>query len=902
MYASVSWHWEVQTLANNNENRNEFDKIKDVNSFIKGNVNSLNSNVKSLKGRLTKLTEELTSRRSELKSMLKAQELEETSKVNNETQEVKVIPTEEVKEEPKVEISEETKDTNPEPTNDEPKIEEKVEKKPDTTDNSRDNKTNRRDGDYVRADRDNKNNFPRDNKSKGGYVATGRDNNRDNNRNNGGYRDRNNGDNNGGYRDRNNNGDRNNRAPRPNGAGGDNRFRNNNNRPTMDTEPAYVPTKDTSKKKKPVDKNNNRNDDTNKKNNNMRTLMKKGYVVENFNLDNELDENASVKHHKLKKGKKHDVVREVKQIEHAIVNSDIIPVKTLAEKLGKPAVDLVKKLMELDKMTTVNGTVDFETAELIASDYNITLELQQAKTAEDKLKDIIDINTNEANLVKRPPIVTIMGHVDHGKTSLLDYIRKSHVTTGEAGGITQHIGAYTITVNGEKITFLDTPGHEAFISMRKRGADVTDIAIIVVAADDGIMPQTQEAISHAKAAGVSIIVAINKIDKPDANVDRIKTQLTNYGLVPEEWGGDVIVCPVSAKTGEGVQELLENVVLLADVKELKADPAMPAQGSIIEARLDKGTGPVATVLVQNGTLHVGDFVVAGTSIGKVRAMIDDKNKRQKEAGPSVAVSVLGFSEVPSAGDQLVAVKDEKLAKAVAADRASQERERMQKMSSKKNLEDMFKNMAEGEKKALTVIIKADVQGSVEAVREALEKLSDDMSDEGVKITFPLCGVGAVNESDTMLAETAGAIIIAFNVRPDPKAREYAERNKIEIKYFRVIYDLIETIEKAMRGMLAPTFEEKIIGHAEVREVFNISNVGTIAGSYVLDGKVMRNAQVRFLRDNVVKYEGSISSLKRMKDDVKEVAAGYECGIGLEGISDIQVGDTMEAFIMEKVEK
>ena len=465
-------------------------------------------------------------------------------------------------------------------------------------------------------------------------------------------------------------------------------------------------------------------------------------------------------------------------------------------------------------MCTVNDSVDFETAELIAGEYNVTLELQLEKTAEDRLKDIMSVSEMSENLVKRPPIVTIMGHVDHGKTSLLDYIRKSHVTSGEAGGITQHIGAYTISVKGEKITFLDTPGHEAFITMRNRGAMVTDIAIIVVAADDGIMPQTQEAISHAREAGVSIMVAINKIDKPEANVERVKQDLTNYGLVPEEWGGDVIVCPVSAKTGEGVDNLLENITLLAEVKELKADPKVSAQGSILEARLDKGTGPVATVLVQNGTLKVKDFVVAGTAIGTVRAMIDDKNNSLKEAGPAVAVSVLGFKEVPSAGDQLIVVKDEKLAKQVASERAKQEREQMQKISSKKNLEDMFKNMAEGEKKVLPIIIKGDVQGSVEAVKEALEKLSNEMSEDGVKITFPLTAVGAVNESDAMLAETANAIIIAFNVRPDPKAKAYAERNKIDIKYFRVIYELIDTIRKAMDGMLEPTFEENIIGHAE----------------------------------------------------------------------------------------
>ena len=883
--------------SNNTENRNEFDKIKDINSFIKNNVNTLNNNVKSLKGRLTKLSEELTTRRSELKAALKASESAETEVVapvetKVEPKDVEATPVETpVVEETKVEptpvveakvetpatpvehksetrfvkVEDRRRDTNREPRG-------------DASYHNRDNNRDSRDGN--RAPRGT---FGNRNGQQGSYEPRG-------DRRQGGQ-----------FGDRpfnRNTGDRNDR-PMNGGRGTRDFARTNNSTAKSAPMPTYQVPKDTSKKKHPADKPNMSPRTEERSKLNKKSLIKKGYVND-FDLDTELNGGA-IRHHKLKKTKKQEFIQPVAVIDHAVVNSDIIPIKTLAEKLGKPAVELVKKLFELGQMATVNSSVDFETAELIASEYDITLELQMAQTAEDKLKDIISAS-NEANMVKRPPIVTIMGHVDHGKTSLLDYIRKSHVTSGEAGGITQHIGAYTIKVNGEKITFLDTPGHEAFITMRKRGADVTDIAVIVVAADDGIMPQTQEAISHAKAAGVSIIVAINKIDKPEANIDRIKTQLTNYDLVPEEWGGDVIVCPVSAKTGEGVQELLENIILLAEVKELKADPTIPAQGSIIEARLDKGTGPVATVLVQNGTLHVHDFVVAGTSIGKVRAMVDEKNQRLKEAGPSVAVSVLGFSDVPSAGDQLVVVKDEKLAKEVAADRAKEERESMQKIASKKNLEDMFKDMAEGEKKILPIIIKGDVQGSVEAVRESLEKLSEDMSEEGVKITFPLCAVGAVNASDTMLAETTGAIIIAFNVRPDAKAREYAEQNKIDIKYFRIIYDLIETIEKAMHGMLEPTFEENIIGHAEVREVFNITGVGTIAGSYVTDGKVMRNAKIRFLRDNIVIYEGSISSLKRMKDDVKEVASGYECGIGLEGISDIKIGDTMEAFIMEKVEK
>lgn len=908
----------------NTDKKNEYDKIQAINNFVKDVASPLANNIKSLKSKLNRISDNLTKKRSELKSLEKAETVKkdvalENAEVISDPVETKEPIVESVAARPEeVVSSNDGGDVVISAKKETAEVVKPIEKpRVETPENVR-REAPRNSGEYTRVQGDRRPQQRGDAPRNNGYTAMGGNTRSDFQRG-----DRNGFDRRPPYNNNANGQDRRGgmQQGRPFNQGGANGNRpmgarpnfNGNQRPNGSFQqkpmgggfggakfaPIDLP-KDTKKKKVNSDKPNKAVDDS--KRLNKKTMIRKGYISEDIDINSELDDNATIRHFKVKKTKKQEFVQPTAIIEHAIVNTNPVAIKTLGEKIGKTATELVKKLFILGQMCTVNDSVDFETAELIAGEYNVTLELQLDKTAEDRLKDIMSVSEMSENLVKRPPIVTIMGHVDHGKTSLLDYIRKSHVTSGEAGGITQHIGAYTISVKGEKITFLDTPGHEAFITMRKRGAMVTDIAIIVVAADDGIMPQTQEAISHAREAGVSIMVAINKIDKPEANIERVKQDLTNYGLVPEEWGGDVIVCPVSAKTGEGVDNLLENITLLAEVKELKADPKVSAQGSILEARLDKGTGPVATVLVQNGTLKVKDFVVAGTAIGTVRAMIDDKNNSLKEAGPAVAVSVLGFKEVPSAGDQLIVVKDEKLAKQVASERAKQEREQMQKISSKKNLEDMFKNMAEGEKKVLPIIIKGDVQGSVEAVKEALEKLSNEMSEDGVKITFPLTAVGAVNESDAMLAETANAIIIAFNVRPDPKAKAYAERNKIDIKYFRVIYELIDTIRKAMDGMLEPTFEENIIGHAEVREVFNITGVGTIAGSYVTDGKVMRNAKIRFLRDNIVIYEGSISSLKRMKDDVKEVAKGYECGIGLEGISDIKIGDTMEAFVMEKVEK
>ncbi|MEG1647034.1 MAG: translation initiation factor IF-2, partial [Clostridia bacterium] len=493
-----------------------------------------------------------------------------------------------------------------------------------------------------------------------------------------------------------------------------------------------------------------------------------------------MEDSEFVKYHKQKKAKKDSADNSI-VIDHAILTSERITVKILSEKIGKTATEIIKKLFDLGITKTINEVIDFATADLIASEFDITLELKVDKTAEEKMEEAISNDFSEQNRTKRPPVVTIMGHVDHGKTSLLDYIRKASVASGEAGGITQHIGAYTITLNGESITFLDTPGHEAFTAMRKRGAKVTDIAVIVVAADDGIMPQTIEAINHAKSSGVSIIVAVNKIDKADANLERIKQQLTQYELVPEEWGGETIVCPVSAKTGEGVKNLLENILLVAEIKDLRADATAMAQGSIIEAKVDKGTGPVATVLIQNGTLRIKDFVVAGVVTGRVRAMIDDKGQRVKEATPSMAVSILGFTDVPQAGDILNAVKEERLAKQIADDRMVKIEATRLGGTSKMSLEDMFKNIADGEKKVLNCIVKGDVQGSVEALKQGIEKLSVKMEPEGVKINIIHCDVGAVNESDVMLADTSDAIIISFNVRPNPKAKQLAEKSQVDIK-------------------------------------------------------------------------------------------------------------------------
>ena len=583
------------------------------------------------------------------------------------------------------------------------------------------------------------------------------------------------------------------------------------------------------------------------------------------------------------------------RIEKAYMTAETITVKDLTERVGRPAGDILKKLLLLGNLANINSELDFDTASLVCGEFGVELEMKMDKTAEDVLSESV-FKDEEGDLVPRPPVITIMGHVDHGKTSLLDYIRKAHVTQTEAGGITQHIGAYSVKLKGQQITFLDTPGHEAFTAMRARGAQATDIAVLVVAADDGVMPQTVEALNHAKAAGVPIIVAINKMDKPSANPERIKQDLTKYNLVAEEWGGDTIMAPVSALTGEGVDHLLEMILLQADVLQLRANPDRKASGVIIEAKLDKSRGPLATVLLQNGTLHVGDYVVVGMVSGRVRALQNDRGERVQSAGPSSPVEISGFDEVPSAGDEMIAVDDDKLSRQVAEERKDREREQRVNAGAKVTLDNLYENISEGKVETLPIIIKADVQGSVEAVRQALEKLSTGQ----IKIRILHAAVGAINKDDVNLASAFGAIIIGFNIRPDTNARDLAEKEGIDVRLYRIIYQAIEDIEKAMKGMLEPVFKENLLGHAEVRNVFKITGSGTIAGSYVTDGKVQRNASVRLLRDNVVIFEGKLSSLKRFKDDAKEVAAGFECGIGLENYNDIKEKDVIECFVMEEV--
>ncbi|MBP3793759.1 MAG: translation initiation factor IF-2 [Ruminococcus sp.] len=572
---------------------------------------------------------------------------------------------------------------------------------------------------------------------------------------------------------------------------------------------------------------------------------------------------------------------------------DEIVVSELASRLKVTASVVIKKLMGLGVMAGINEVVDFDTAAIVADELGAKVEKEVVVTIEERL--IVDEEDKAEDLKPRCPVVVVMGHVDHGKTSILDKIRNAHVTDGEAGGITQHIGAYQVTYKGEKITFLDTPGHEAFTSMRARGANITDIAILVVAADDGIMPQTVESINHAKAAGVSIIVAINKMDKDTADPDRIKQQLTEHDLVVEEWGGDVIAVPVSAKTGMGIDDLLENILLVAEVKELKANPDKLAKGTVIEARLDKGKGPVATLLVQNGTLNSGDVLIAGTSVGRVRTMTDDKGRAIAQAGPSTPVEITGLGEVPSAGDVFNAVADEKLARELVEQRKHEAKEQEFSQYNKVTLDNLFEQISEGEMKELPVIVKADVQGSVEAVKQSLEKLSN----EEVKVKVIHGAVGAVSEGDVMLASASKAIIVGFNVRPDPVAKMNAEQNGVDIRLYRIIYDAIEDLTAAMKGMLAPKFREVDTARVEVRQVYKISNVGTVAGSYVLSGKIGRNDLIRVVRDGIIIADDKMSSLKRFKDDVKEVAANFECGITLEKFSDIKEGDILEGYIMEE---
>ena len=641
-------------------------------------------------------------------------------------------------------------------------------------------------------------------------------------------------------------------------------------------------------KKKPTQE---RSYDENRHALNKRSLVKNQVSIEDF------DENKTGyrKFRPVKKAKQAQETQTIK-IEKAVITSEIIPLKVLSEKIGITAAEITKRLFKEGIMKTINDSIDFDTAAFLADELGIELELKLDKTAEDVLSENFEGEADAPEMLsERPPVVTVMGHVDHGKTSILDRIRKSSVAAGEAGGITQHIGAYQVTVDGKVITFLDTPGHAAFTAMRARGAQATDIAILVVAADDGIMPQTIEAINHAKAADVPIIVAVNKIDKPEANIDRVKTGLTEHGILPEEWGGDAIICPVSAKTGEGFDELLASINLVAEIRELKANPNRNAKGVVIEAKLDQSKGPIATILIQNGTLKVGDSVVVGTVTGKIRAMVDYMGRRVAKATPSMPVSVMGLDDVPDAGDVMYAVEQEKLTKLVAEERKNKERESMIKASQTITLDDVFSKIAEGEMKVLNLIVKADVKGSVEAVKQSLEKLSN----EQVRVNVIHAVAGAINESDIMLAESSKAVIIGFNVRVDSNAKKVAERSAVDIKLYRVIYEAIEDVEKALKGMLAPKFTEIYLGKAEVREVFKISGVGQVAGCYVVEGKILRNSKLRIYRDDVLITEGNVLQLKRFKDDVKEVAQGFECGISIERFNDIKVGDFIESYQVEE---
>ncbi len=621
-----------------------------------------------------------------------------------------------------------------------------------------------------------------------------------------------------------------------------------------------------------------------------RTLIKQqGMTVEDFDEDK-----SGYRKLRTPKKQKRQEIQTVK-IDHAVVTTEEIPLKVLSDKLGISAVDISKRLFREGIMKSINDSIDYDNAALIAADLGIDLEYRPEKTAEEVLHDVVVTEEDVSKLEPRAPVVTVMGHVDHGKTSLLDRIRSTAVTSGEAGGITQSIGAYTVTAKGKQITFIDTPGHAAFTAMRARGAQVTDIVILVVAADDGIMPQTIEAINHAKAANVPIVVAMNKMDKNEVNPDRVKQELLAHNLVSEEWGGDTMIIPVSAKTGLGIDELLDAVNLQAEMLELKANPDRQAKGTIIEAKLDKGKGPVASIIVQNGTLHTGDNILSGTTMGRVRAMFDDKGRAVKAAGPSMAVSILGLEDVPNAGDSIMAV-DQALMKQVQEERKNKERESMIKEQSRVTLDDVFAQVEEGKIKNLNLVVKGDVQGSVEAVKQSLEKLSN----EEVRVKVIHAAAGAINESDVMLADSANAIIIGFNVRPDTKAKKLAETSKVDVRSYRIIYELLDDIEAALKGMLAPKIQENLMGKCEVRQTFNITGVGTIAGCYVTEGKIIRGGKLRIYREDIMICEGGVKQLKRFKDDVKEVARGYECGCAIEGFNEIRVGDIIECYVTEEI--
>ena len=794
------------------------------------------------------------------------------------------------------------------------------------------NKQERNQGNYQNRNNYNRNNY------RNGQERNNQDRNNNQNRN---WQDRKNRDNrDNGFRDKRNNGNNmnNNRFRNNNGNNGDNRFnnRNNNNNRPYQKRPldekgiekniknimsAEVGEKENVREyNKNIDKqkNNNKYDEnrTNKKSKGRRNNQQSGFdegklkslkqtsklshmfndqeggMLDYYDLTTERGRKGKKKAPKANEERNKQKIFKLTEIEIP----ENITVKDLAAEMKKTTAEVIKKLLGYGIMATINNEIDFDTAFLVAGEFGITAKKKQTVTEEDILFD--DSEDSEEDLEERPPVVVVMGHVDHGKTSLLDTIRKTNVIEGEAGGITQAIGAYMVEINGRKITFLDTPGHEAFTAMRARGAQITDIAILVVAANDGIMPQTVEAINHAKSAGIPIIVAINKIDLPDANVDRVKQELMNYELVPEEWGGDTICVPISAKNNINIDQLLEMVLLEADVLELKANPNKQAKGVVIEARLDKSKGAIATMLVQRGKLDVGDTIVVGSSIGRIRVMTNDKGKKVKSAGPSTPVEIMGLTEVPEAGDTFYEVKDEKMAKHLIERRKRQAREKAINQGTKVTLDNLFSQMEEGKLKVLNLIVKADVQGSVEAVKQSMEKLEN----EEVKVKVIHSAAGAVNQSDVTLAKVSNAIIIAFNVRPDHTAKEMAEKEEVEIKQYSVIYQAIEDVEMAMKGMLEPKYEEKVIGNVEVRQTFRISNVGTIAGGYVLSGKVERNAGVRVIRENVVIHQGKLATLKRFKDDVKEVTKGFECGMQIENYNDIKEGDIIEVYVMEEIKR
>jgi len=628
-------------------------------------------------------------------------------------------------------------------------------------------------------------------------------------------------------------------------------------------------------------------------------VAKKEDIVEEY--EEILNDSIKEIKHKKNKNKKmeqqsnKDSKEEASEEEIIIEIDKTITVKELSEKLSKPTAEVIKQLMFMGVMAAINQEIDFETSEKLCEKFN-AIAMPKEEDNESEFTEIDSEADDDELLEKRPPVVTVMGHVDHGKTSLLDAIRKAKVTETEAGGITQHIGAYVVNINNERIAFLDTPGHEAFTAMRARGAQITDIVILVVAADDGIMPQTKEAINHCKAANVPIIVAINKIDKPGANPDKVKQELTEHGLVPEDWGGDTICVPVSARTKEGIDNLLEMIILTAEVQELKANPNRKAKGAVIESKLDKGRGPVASLLVQNGTLHVGDSILVGSTYGRIRAMFDDNGRKIKKAGPSIPVEILGLSDVPSAGDKFNVIRDEKTARNMSEKRKEKLRTASLNSNHKVSLEDLYNQIQEGKVKELNIIIKADVQGSIEALKQSLEKLSTD----SVKVRVIHGAVGAITETDVTLASASNAIIIGFNVRPDTNATTAAEKEDVDIKTYRIIYNALDDIKSAMIGMLEPEFKEVILGKVEIRQVYKISSIGTVAGCYVLDGKITRNSSIRIIRDGIVILEGELGSLKRFKDDVKEVAAGYECGLTIEKFNDIKEGDILEVFAMEEI--